>query len=180
MRDGGRGGSLSFLALFTNGAGSTVGQRLGGSGLRRGGIISSGKRRTLSRPREIGVEAMSQMKAIPEAFRDAVPAEKPSAVADHGPDPRPGRYGEIYVVRFPASDAELSGITEAAYRAFEIALASIGLILALPLMLAIAVLIRLDSPGPVLFRHRRPARSICVRGRDLEGRKDLCPAPGRL
>lgn len=121
---------------------------------------------------------MSQMKAIPEAFRDAVPAEKPSAVADHGPDPRPGRYGKIHVVRFPASDAESSGITEAAYRAFEIALASIGLILALPLMLAIAVLIRLDSPGPVLFRHRRPARSICVRGRDLEGRKDLCPPPG--
>ena len=45
-------------------------------------------------------------------------------------------------------------------------------------MLAIAVLIRLDSPGPVLFRHRRPARSVRVRGRDLEGRADLCPPPG--
>src|SRR5271155_1397863 len=45
-------------------------------------------------------------------------------------------------------------------------------------MLAIAALIRLDSPGPVLFRHRRPARLVRVRGRDLEGRTDLHPPPG--
>ena len=32
--------------------------------------------------------------------------------------------------RFPASDVESSGIAEAAYRVFEIALASIGLIVA--------------------------------------------------
>ena len=71
-----------------------------------------------------------------------------------------------------------SGFAEAAYRAFEIALASIGLVVATPLMLAIAVLIRLDSPGPVLFRHRRPARSARVRGGDLMGRADLFPPPG--
>jgi exopolysaccharide biosynthesis polyprenyl glycosylphosphotransferase len=34
-------------------------------------------------------------------------------------------------------------------------LAAAGLLLLAPLMLVIAVLIRLDSPGPVLFRHRR-------------------------
>jgi lipopolysaccharide/colanic/teichoic acid biosynthesis glycosyltransferase len=36
----------------------------------------------------------------------------------------------------------------------------------------------LDSPGPVLFFHTRPGRSIKCRGRDLEGRTDLCPPPG--
>jgi lipopolysaccharide/colanic/teichoic acid biosynthesis glycosyltransferase len=118
---------------------------------------------------------MSQMKAIPEAFGDVVPRQEPRTIADPQQDPRPARLGKIPVIRLPASDAESSGIAEAAYRAFEIALASTGLIVAMPLMLAIAVLIRLDSPGPVLFRHRRPARSVRVRGRDLEGRTDLYP-----
>jgi lipopolysaccharide/colanic/teichoic acid biosynthesis glycosyltransferase len=121
---------------------------------------------------------MSQMKAIPEAFGDLVPGEETRAIVDAAPDPRPARFGRIHVVRLRASDAESNGIAEGAYRAFEIALASIGLIVATPLMLAIGVLIRLDSPGPVLFRHRRPARSICLRGRDLEGREDLYPPPG--
>ncbi len=79
---------------------------------------------------------------------------------------------------FPPQRLSSSGIAEAAYRVFEIALASIGLIVATSLMLAIAVLIRLDSPGPVLFRHRRPARSVRVHGRDLEGQTDLHPPPG--
>ncbi len=67
---------------------------------------------------------------------------------------------------------------EAVSRAFDIVLASAGLLVALPLMLATAIVIRLDSPGPALFRHRRPARSVPLRGRDLEGRVDLRPPPG--
>jgi lipopolysaccharide/colanic/teichoic acid biosynthesis glycosyltransferase len=118
------------------------------------------------------------MKAIPEAFRDAVPREQPRAIVDSEPDPRPGRLGKIRVIQAPASDVESSGLAEVGYRVFEIALASIGLILATPLMLAIAALIRLDSPGPVLFRHRRPARLVRARGRDLERRTDLYPPPG--
>jgi lipopolysaccharide/colanic/teichoic acid biosynthesis glycosyltransferase len=121
---------------------------------------------------------MSQMKAIPEAFGDGVPRQESRAIADPELDPRPARLGKIPVIRVPASKVESSGIAEAAYRVFEIALASVGLIVATPLMLAIAVLIRLDSPGPVLFRHRRPARSVRVRVRDLEGRMDLYPPPG--
>jgi lipopolysaccharide/colanic/teichoic acid biosynthesis glycosyltransferase len=49
---------------------------------------------------------------------------------------------------------------------------------ALPLMLATAIVIRLDSPGAALFQHKRVARSVCMRGRDLEGRADLRPPPG--
>jgi exopolysaccharide biosynthesis polyprenyl glycosylphosphotransferase len=43
-------------------------------------------------------------------------------------------------------------------RAFDVALSSVLLLLAAPLMLAIAIAIRLDSPGPVLFRQRRIGR----------------------
>jgi exopolysaccharide production protein ExoY len=121
---------------------------------------------------------MSQMKAIPEVFGDVAPRQEPRAITDPEPDPRPARLGKIPVIQVPASKIESSGLAELAYRAFEIALASIGLIVATPLMLAIGVLIRLDSPGPVLFRHRRPARLVCVRGLDLEGRTDLRPPPG--
>jgi len=69
-------------------------------------------------------------------------------------------------------------LTEALYRCFEVLVASIALVLALPLMPIVAVVVRLDSPGPALFFHRRPGRSKIVRGRDLEGRADLRPPPG--
>jgi lipopolysaccharide/colanic/teichoic acid biosynthesis glycosyltransferase len=69
-------------------------------------------------------------------------------------------------------------LAETIYRGFEVAVASIGLIIGLPLLLIAAVLIRYDSPGPALFFHKRPARSIMVRGRDLKDRADLQPPPG--
>jgi lipopolysaccharide/colanic/teichoic acid biosynthesis glycosyltransferase len=69
-------------------------------------------------------------------------------------------------------------LAEVIYRAFEVMVALIGLTFALPLMLFAALVIRCDSPGPVLFFHKRPARSIIVRGRDLVGRGDLQPPPG--
>jgi lipopolysaccharide/colanic/teichoic acid biosynthesis glycosyltransferase len=54
----------------------------------------------------------------------------------------------------------------------------IGLTFTLPLMLIVAVVIRCDTAGPALFFHKRPGRSIIVRGRDLQGRADLRPPPG--
>jgi lipopolysaccharide/colanic/teichoic acid biosynthesis glycosyltransferase len=68
-------------------------------------------------------------------------------------------------------------LAEALYRAFEIVIAAIGIIMALPVMLVEAALIRLDSPGPVLFFQMRPGRSIKVHGHSLEGRPDLVPPP---
>jgi lipopolysaccharide/colanic/teichoic acid biosynthesis glycosyltransferase len=87
-------------------------------------------------------------------------------------------YGKVYVV--PARDvvATSGWLAEAAYRAFEILAALIGFVLGLPLMLIAAALIYCDSPGPVLFFHRRPALSAKMRGRDLEGRTGLSPPPG--
>lgn len=92
-------------------------------------------------------------------------------------DARPASLGKIPVIPAPNSEVAQNRVAEALYRVFEIAVASIGLIVASPLMLAAAVLIRLDSPGPILFRHKRPARSVRLRGRDLQGRPDLIPPP---
>lgn len=44
-------------------------------------------------------------------------------------------------------------------RAFDLAVAAVLLVLTAPLVLAIAVLIKLDSPGPVLYRSRRVGRN---------------------
>jgi lipopolysaccharide/colanic/teichoic acid biosynthesis glycosyltransferase/glycosyltransferase involved in cell wall biosynthesis len=45
-----------------------------------------------------------------------------------------------------------------AKRAADLALAALGLVLASPVMLAVALAIRLETPGPVLFRQRRSGR----------------------
>ena len=45
-------------------------------------------------------------------------------------------------------------------RSFDITLASAGLFLLSPLMIAVALLVKLDSEGPVLFRQRRVGRGL--------------------
>jgi Undecaprenyl-phosphate glucose phosphotransferase len=49
----------------------------------------------------------------------------------------------------------LSFVEVIAKRAFDIVAASVGLVLLLPLFALVALLIRLDSPGPALFRQQR-------------------------
>jgi exopolysaccharide biosynthesis polyprenyl glycosylphosphotransferase len=53
------------------------------------------------------------------------------------------------------SRAHSSRLARTAKRAFDVIVASVTLVLAAPLMALIAVGIRRDSPGPVLFRQRR-------------------------
>lgn len=48
-----------------------------------------------------------------------------------------------------------SRVLSTAKRAFDLALASVGLLLALPVMLLVALAIRATSPGPVLYHQRR-------------------------
>jgi lipopolysaccharide/colanic/teichoic acid biosynthesis glycosyltransferase len=48
-----------------------------------------------------------------------------------------------------------SPLSSFAHRALDIVAASLLLILAAPLMLAIAIAVRIDSPGPAFFRQRR-------------------------
>ena len=49
----------------------------------------------------------------------------------------------------------LHGTAGALKRSFDVTVALLGLIALLPVMLAIAVLIKLDSPGPAFFKQRR-------------------------
>jgi Undecaprenyl-phosphate glucose phosphotransferase len=49
----------------------------------------------------------------------------------------------------------LTGVEQAAKRCFDLVLASAALLILLPLMLFTALLIKLDSRGPVLFRQKR-------------------------
>lgn len=44
---------------------------------------------------------------------------------------------------------------EAAKRALDLAVSLIGLVIALPVMLLVGLIVRLDSPGPVIFRQTR-------------------------
>ena len=87
----------------------------------------------------------------------------------------PGKPYAVPVQELPSGSGPLA---EALYRAFEIVVAAVGLVLALPVMAIGAALVRCDSPGTALFLHRRPGRSIRLRGRDLARRRDLRPPPG--
>jgi lipopolysaccharide/colanic/teichoic acid biosynthesis glycosyltransferase len=109
----------------------------------------------------------------------------------HGPNPRLSAETEVVrpipVVREPAprsaaasQQATLRARSERLDRIMNIALASIGLALAAPIMLVFAVLVKLTSPGPIFYtqarvgldRRLRP-RSRTVydrRTRDLGGR----------
>lgn len=73
------------------------------------------------------------------------------------------------------SDSILHAATK---RLFDIAAACCGLVLCAPLWAMIAAAIKLDSPGPILFRHRRPGkdgrcfellkfRSMCENAHDM-------------
>ncbi len=53
------------------------------------------------------------------------------------------------------------------YRACEVIVSAIAIILSLPIMLVVALIIKLDSPGPALFFQRRLSRSRKVRGRKI-------------
>jgi lipopolysaccharide/colanic/teichoic acid biosynthesis glycosyltransferase len=118
------------------------------------------------------------MNLLRETIGDASFPEAKPVVSRGESDLSPSVQGRIHVVSAPESTAQSNRLAETAYRGMEITLASIGLLVTLPLMLIIAALIRLDTPGPVLFFHKRPSRSTCMRGRDLEGRADLRPPPG--
>ncbi len=55
----------------------------------------------------------------------------------------------------PAGSETISAIEIGIKRLVDVAIAAIGLVLALPLYLLIALAIKLDSPGRVIYRHRR-------------------------
>jgi exopolysaccharide biosynthesis polyprenyl glycosylphosphotransferase len=66
------------------------------------------------------------------------------------------RYGGLPLMALPEPKA--SALAVRAKRALDVAGALAGLLLLAPVLAAVAVAIKLDSPGPVLFRQRRGGR----------------------
>jgi exopolysaccharide biosynthesis polyprenyl glycosylphosphotransferase len=81
------------------------------------------------------------------------------AVASRMARPRHGREGRALIDdgRPVESDPCLApgGIAHLAKRSFDLALATIALLALSPLFAAVALAIKIDSPGPVVFRQRR-------------------------
>jgi lipopolysaccharide/colanic/teichoic acid biosynthesis glycosyltransferase len=95
-----------------------------------------------------------------------------SAVGAHSSRPITGPVYAVPVV--PVAPANLGNqIAEWHYRIFEIALALIGLTVSPPVMTVVALCVRLDSPGPVLFMQQRTSRSRAVTGRNARDQSDL-------
>lgn len=60
--------------------------------------------------------------------------------------------------------ASLAGLSGVAKRSIDVVGALVGLVLLAPIFLLVAIAIRLDSPGPVIFRQRR----VGLNGREFE------------
>jgi lipopolysaccharide/colanic/teichoic acid biosynthesis glycosyltransferase len=67
-----------------------------------------------------------------------------------------------------------------AYRAFEVTVSFLVLILALPVMLIIALIIKLDSHGPSLFFQQRVAKSKLVPNEELLNKGRSYPLPSSV
>lgn len=68
-------------------------------------------------------------------------------------------FAELPQTKLEQSESPAAGRLFRYKRLIDIALGLAGLLLTLPLMLVIAILVRLDSPGPVLYRSKRVGRS---------------------
>ena len=120
--------------------------------------------------------------ARPSELLVPAPANGAAALAggEDDSDVTPAHPGQPYAVPVRELPSGSGPVAETLYRAFEIIVAAVGLILALPIMAVGAALVRCNSPGPPLFLHRRPGRSQRVRGRDLAHRARLARAAGRV
>jgi lipopolysaccharide/colanic/teichoic acid biosynthesis glycosyltransferase len=80
---------------------------------------------------------------------------------NRGPDPPPGvahDVGRAPSVLAAPPGALIHDPLPLSKRGLDIVFASLGLILLAPVCLAAAILVRLDSPGPIIFRQRRAGR----------------------
>jgi len=105
--------------------------------------------------------------------------EENDAIASAHGKPNCGHY-HVYAIEVKPKDKTsqpylLLILAEALYRALEILFSLLALLLTLPIMIIEAIIIRIDSPGPILFFHKRAGRSVPTLGRKLVDRDDLKP-----
>lgn len=103
----------------------------------------------------IGVETMRAVGDLSLLHSCRLLAVMPSELVA-GQRPRVVWEGESPLVQL--AQHRQSRFQSALKRAVDCTAAALGLVLLSPLLLAIAALIRLESPGPALFRHRRIGR----------------------
>ena len=106
----------------------------------------------------------------------AQPREQASAVriaSATSPWPFP-----MHAIPLPDDGPRESPLVRSVYRAVELLATAALVVLTAPVMLLVAVIIKLDSPGPALFWHRRMGRGILRRGAELVDRTDLIPPLG--
>lgn len=75
--------------------------------------------------------------------------------------------GKFYAIPLPSNLPVDPPALRLAYRAFEVVVAAVMLVISAPIILLEALVIRLDSPGPAFFWQERFARSAVKRGRDI-------------
>jgi lipopolysaccharide/colanic/teichoic acid biosynthesis glycosyltransferase len=85
----------------------------------------------------------------------------------------------VYAIPYTELEAK-EPVLRVCYRVFEVLLSLTALIILSPIMLIEAIIIRLDTPGNVLFFQNRMTRATPVPGRELKGRKDLKSATGEF
>ncbi|GJE25620.1 hypothetical protein LKMONMHP_0458 [Methylobacterium organophilum] len=78
---------------------------------------------------------------------------RPGTMLDRFPDLQVARVGRLSGINIGRRPLNLGEIL--LKRAFDLVLATTALVLLAPMLIAIAVLIKIDSPGPVFFRQRR-------------------------
>ena len=103
------------------------------------------------------------------------------------PNPEPSNFGSIYLPMVLLSSRPLAGWQMVVKRAMDIAFSASLLICAAPVMLATALLIKLDSPGPVIFRqlrfgfNKQPIAVLKFRTMYVAAEADLrCAKPGGM
>lgn len=112
--------------------------------------------------------------SVSEADSEVLPRSRAASVRAPAAETVPHA---LYAIEADGPEDRRS-LADAAYRALEIVLALVALVVTMPIMLLQAAIIAVDSPGKVLFFHQRCGRSRRVRGSELIGRTDLAPAPG--
>lgn len=100
------------------------------------------------RDRELA-EVCGLLRASPLSVR-LYPDQRIRAVLRQQKERGLGQYFSVEVQREPLTRRE-----RAIKRAMDVAVASLALIVSAPLLAAVGVAIKLDSPGPVIFRQRR-------------------------
>ena len=94
------------------------------------------------------MQILSQVLVLPVDIRVLADAELPE-----GARRRRSRIGRFRM--FNVYSRPIQGLDALAKRLFDLAFASLALVIFAPVMLLVALAIRLESPGPVLFRQQR-------------------------